>query len=68
MSNKEQSLEQLRHKNRMAEIEAEKLAKIEVEKVRFDYACQLQRIKNADIKRTIAKRENKNFAENYWKK
>jgi len=49
----EKKLEELRHKNRMKEIEAEKKAKLEVENLKFDHQLQLQRIRRADIKRTL---------------
>jgi len=49
----EKELEEIRHKNRMEEIEAEKQAKLEVEKAKYDYKLSLHRLKRADIKRTI---------------
>ena len=52
MKNKEELIE-LEHKFRMQEIEERRKGEIEVEKMKFDFACQIQRIKNADIRRTI---------------
>jgi len=49
----EKELEELRHKNRLEEIEAERKAKLEVEKAKFDYQLSIHRLKRADIKRTI---------------
>jgi len=52
MTKEDIKLENLRHKNRMEEIESERKAKLEVEAVKFDYFKQLQRIKSAEIFRT----------------
>ena len=52
MKNKEELIE-LEHKFRMQEIEERHKREIETEKMKFDFACQIQRIKNADIRRTI---------------
>lgn len=56
-------LEKLRHKNKMLEIETERKARIEVEKLKFDYHMQLQRIKTAEIKRAIDRKLNREFME-----
>lgn len=48
--------ENLRHKNRMLEIETEKLAKIECLKIGFDFKLQLQRIKSAEIRKNQERR------------
>ena len=53
----ELKLESLRHENKLQEIEAEKLAKIKVETIKHDCDLEKQRIRNADIKRSIAHRE-----------
>ena len=55
--------EEIRHKNKMKEIEAEKQAKIEVENLKFDYSLQLQRIRSAEIKRSIDRNQWKGFSE-----
>ncbi|MFW6129828.1 MAG: hypothetical protein ACOC1X_02245 [Promethearchaeota archaeon] len=52
-------LEKLRHKNRMEEIEARRKAEKQVVKYEFDKKCEYHRIKNADIKRNIARRKRK---------
>jgi len=58
----EKELEELRHKNRLEEIEAEKQARLEVEKFKhekevekFKHEKELERhrLKRADIRRTI---------------
>ena len=61
----EEGIEELRHRNKMEEIEAEKKARLEVidaerdmEKTRFENQMSLHRLKRADIRRTM---EAKNF-------
>ena len=54
---KPEELEKLRHKNRIIEIKADLDARIKAEEIKFDLACQLQRIRNADIRRTIDRRQ-----------
>ena len=61
---KPEDIEKLRHKNRMKEIEAEEQAKINVAKVKFDYDCQMQRIRSAEIRKT---QHRKDFRESYPK-
>lgn len=61
-------LEELRHNNRMEEIEAEAKRHREVEAIRFDHSMQLQRIKSAEIRRSIDRRSDREFAEGYAKK
>lgn len=66
MKNKEELIE-LEHKFRMQEIEERHKREIETEKMKFDFACQIQRIKNADIRRTIESKENRRHMESYAK-
>ena len=49
----EKELEQLRHKNKMEEIEAEKQARIEVEKLSHENQKSVWRLKRADRKREM---------------
>lgn len=49
----EQELIELAHKYRMEEIEAERVAKLEVEKVKHEDELACIRLKNANIRRTI---------------
>jgi len=56
---------ELEHKFKMQEIKAEKESRLEVEDKRFDYSCQLQRIKNADIKRARERRLNEGFLNSF---
>ena len=56
-------LEKLRHKNKMLEIETERKAREEIEKLKFDQQMQLQRIKSAEIRRAIDRKANRNYME-----
>lgn len=49
-------VEQLKHKDRIEEIILDKEVKLEI-----------QRVRSAEIKRTIDRKGNKDFIENYWK-
>jgi len=60
-------IEELRHKNRIAEIELEAEAQRKLEALKFDHQMQLQRIKSAEIRRTIDRRSDREFAERYSK-
>ena len=53
---KEKELIELAHEYKMIEIEAEKKARIEVERLKFDLSLQLHRLKRADIERQIKAR------------
>ena len=55
----------LEHKYKMQEIKLERDARLEVEAKKFDYSCQLQRIRNADIKRARERRSNENFLKSF---
>lgn len=54
----ETKLEELKHKNKMKEIEFQKDCLIEVEKLKMDHAMQLQRIKTAEIRRAHERKEH----------
>jgi hypothetical protein len=58
-------IEELRHKNRVQEIELEAEAQRKLEAIKFDHQMQLQRIRSAEIKRTIDRRSDREFAEGY---
>jgi hypothetical protein len=58
-------IEELRHKNRVQEIELEAEAQRKLEAIKFDHQMQLQRIMSAEIKRTIDRRSDREFAEGY---
>jgi len=45
-------LEELRHKNRMEEIDVETKSRKELEAIKFDYQMQLQRIRTAEIRKS----------------
>ena len=49
-------LEELKHKDRMEEILLDKKTKLEI-----------QRVRSAEIKRTIDRKGKKDFIENYWR-
>ena len=53
---KDKELIELEHKYRMEEIETKRKADIEVEKMKFDFTKQIQRIKSADIQRTMQRK------------
>ena len=44
-------LENLKHKHKLKEIEAEKNARIEIENLKREHILETMRIRNADIKR-----------------
>jgi hypothetical protein len=64
---KTKELIELEHKYRMEEIEAKRKADLEVEKTKFDYQLQVQRIRSAEIRKNIDKKINENFANKYWR-
>ena len=47
---------ELEHKYRMEEIEARRKSEIEIEEMKFNHQLQLQRIKSAEIQKTIQRR------------
>lgn len=49
---KDEKLEELRHKNRMEEIEYEHKCKLDIENTHHRNDMEMQRIRNADIRRT----------------
>jgi hypothetical protein len=55
--NKQKELLDYEHELKMKEIEARKQADIYIEKLKFDYPCQLQRIRNASIEKNILRKE-----------
>jgi DNA polymerase III delta prime subunit len=61
-------LEELKHKDRMEQIEVEARLHKEVENLKFDHMIQLQRIKSAEIRKTIDRRGDREFMEGYAKK
>jgi len=63
-----QLIEELRHKNRIEEIELEAKAQRELEAVKFDHQMQLQRIKSAEIRRSIDRKGDREFMEGYARK
>ena len=54
--NQLKKLEELRHKHKMKEIETEYDRKLKSEKAKFDFECQVQRIKAAEIRRSQERR------------
>ena len=60
-------IEELRHKNRIAEIELEAEVQRKIEALKFDHQMQLQRIRSAEIRRTMDRRSDREFAERYSK-
>ncbi len=64
MTTKKELIE-LEHKYKMQEIQAEKEAKLETEAKRFDFSCQIQRIKNADIKRSRERKVSQDFLNSF---
>jgi|LGVF01.2.fsa_nt_gb hypothetical protein len=63
----ETKLENLKHRHKVDEIDQEFARKKEMENIKFDHDLQLQRIKNADIKRTMDRKANRDFMEGYSK-
>lgn len=61
-------LEELRHKNKIEEILLEFDRQKEMEGIRFDHQMQLQRIRSAEIRKTIERRSDRDFAEGYARK
>jgi len=61
----ETKLEEIRHKNRMKEIKFEMDCRLKVEDTRFDHELQLQRIKSAEIQKTIQRKQDKQFMGRY---
>jgi len=39
----------------------------ETDRIKHEKEMERQRIKSAEIRKTMERRENKNFVENYWK-
>lgn len=56
----ETELENLHHKHRMAEIIEETNGKKEAENLKFDHEMQIQRIRSAEIKKTIDRKAIQN--------
>jgi hypothetical protein len=54
---KPEELEEIRHKNKLEEIEAELKAKLEVERRHHDNELERQRIRGAEIRKNIMRRE-----------
>jgi DNA-binding transcriptional regulator YiaG len=52
MKSREKNLLELEHKFRMEEIEAERKAKMEVEKYKLECLKEMQRIKSAEIRKS----------------
>lgn len=53
-----QELEELRHKNRMEEIQKETDGKKEVEKLRHQNDMEMQRIRSSEIRKSIDRKAN----------
>ena len=58
---------ELKHKYSMEEIETRRKAELEIENIKFDHQLQLTRIKSAEIKKTIDRKQDKRFMESYMK-
>jgi len=57
----EKELVELKHKNKMEEIEAEKQAHIEVENLKSENMKSLHRLKRADRKREFSDKQDFNY-------
>ena len=55
------ALEDVRHNNKMLEIKTETDGKKEVEALKFDHQMQLQRIKTAEIKKSMDRKAGIEF-------
>jgi hypothetical protein len=58
-------LEKLRHIHHLDEIEAKKQAELLIENLKHDHEMESARIKEAGIKRTIAMKQDRDFANSY---
>lgn len=65
--NLQREIEELRHSFKMQEIEAETEGKLKVEKTHHDNEMERQRIKSAEIRKSIERKQDKHFMENYAK-
>ena len=63
----EKKLAELKHKFAMEEIETRKKAETEVEKLKHNNLLEAQRIKSAEIKKTIERKRDREFMESYHK-
>lgn len=54
-------LEEIRHKNKMMEVITETKGKMDVENLKFDHQMQLQRIKSAEINKSINRKADADF-------
>jgi hypothetical protein len=53
------------HSLKMKEIEERKKSELELENLKFSHQLELQRIKSAEIKRTIQRKKDRDFMESY---
>jgi len=60
-------IETIKHENKMEEIEAERKARIDVEKLKHEQDKERQRIKGAEIRKSQERQSNRSFMENYHK-
>jgi len=58
-------LEKTKHKNKLEEIEAERRARIDVEEKHHENEMTRQRIKAAEIRKSIERRKDNQFMTNY---
>lgn len=58
-------LENLRHKNKMIEIESEKKPKMDVENLKFQNDLTLQRIKTAEIRKNFERKQDIKYMVDY---
>ena len=54
----EKEIEDLRHNNKIEELELEKKLKLVAENIKFDHQCQLQRIRSAEIQRSQSRNKH----------
>jgi hypothetical protein len=58
---------ELEYNLHMKEIEASNKSEKEIENIKFDHQLQLQRIKSSEIKKSMDRKRDLNFMENYPK-
>jgi hypothetical protein len=55
------------HQLKLKEIDAKLKMNLDIERVKFEQQKELQRIKEAGIRRSLDRKGDRNFADNYWK-
>ena len=58
-------VEKTRHKDKLIEIKLERMAKLEVEKIKFQHELEIQRIRSAEIKKSIDRKKDRAFMEEH---